>query len=156
LGGIGGGFTLIKYRQKDLRTNLALEKGLSGTPGNAGQPGLGGKYGNTAVRVEITTERSRRRGGPAGWFGNRKRVINTNINHYMTEIHTTAPSGNLRSTLNSLNRMVPNQYFKAITDMHKKFFTDSSKTIKFSYFMPQDNGLNNEDVSYIQQVSTQL
>ena len=78
----------------------------------------------------------------------------------MTEIGTTAPPGNLRSTLNSVNRMVPSQLnkqdFKTITDMHKKFFTDSSKTNKFAYFMPQDNALSNEDVSFIQQVSGQL
>jgi hypothetical protein len=160
LGGNSGRFALIKYRQKDLKSIYVLEKGLSGTPGSSGKPGLGGKSGNTAVREEITTESSRRRGGVRGWFGGREIKKDTSINHRMTEIDKTAPSGNLSTTLNSLNRMVPGQLnkhdLKTITDMHRKFFTDSSKTIKFPYFLPQGNGLSKEDVSYIQQVSTQL
>ncbi len=143
-----------------MKATFVLEKGLSGTPGNPGQPGLGGKYGNTAFRDEVTTESSRRRGGVRGWFGSRKRVINTSINHRMAENLRNAPPSNLRSTLNALNRMLPGHLnkhdFKTITEMHGKFFTDSSKTIKFPYFMPPGNGLSKEDVSYIQQVSTQL
>jgi hypothetical protein len=151
---------LISYKKKNLKASYVLDNGINGTSGNAGKPGLGGKYGNTAVRDEITTESSSRRGGPAGWFGGINIKKTTTINHRMTENLTTAPPGNLRSTLNSLNRMVPSQLnkqdFKTITDMHKKFFTDSSKTNKFAYFIPQDNALNNEDVSFIQQVSGQL
>ena len=157
IGGYGHGYSIINYRQKNLKKTPMTDNGVNGPHGSSGKPGLGGKYGNTAVRQVIRTESCRRRGGPRGWFGAIKcHTDETTLNH-MTPNPTIAASGVWRTTWNAINQNLPSQLnkmnaHKYLVDQYSKFASDS--VAKSQTFLSQGI-FNADDTIFIKQVLMQ-
>lgn len=158
IGGYGHGYSIINYRQKISKKTPMTDNGVNGPHGSSGQPGLGGKYGNTAVRQVMRTESCRRRGGIPGLFGAEKCHIDETTLNNMTPNPTIAASGFWMTTWNAINQSLPNQLNKMnsytyLVDQYKKFFTDSVATK--SQTLLSKAILNADDTTFIKQVLMQ-
>jgi hypothetical protein len=157
IGGYGHGYSVINYRQKNFKKSPITDNGLNGAHGSSGQPGMGGKYGDTAVRKVVKNKSCTRRGGPRGWFGSRICHIDATTLNNMSPSPAIAASGEWRTTWNAINQNLPTQLNKInaqsyLVDEYNKFSSDS--VAKSQTFLSQAI-LNANDTTFIKQVLMQ-
>jgi len=132
------------------------ENGLSGPVGKPGEPGVGGKFGNTAVKKVVRTETTRRKGGLFNKiFNNKVTDISYSTHLDMTYNANVAASGSYKYTKNTLNLKYPIQLSKIALQLpstikhYMEFLYESSQTkekLPVGVF-------SKEDAAYIDQVS---
>jgi hypothetical protein len=129
------------------------ENGLSGL---MGKPGVGGKFGNTAVKKVVRTETTRRKGGLFNKiFNNKVTDVSYSTHLDMTYNADVAASGSYKYTKNTLNLKHPIQLSKIALQLpstikqHMEFLFESSKTKE-----KRPVGVfSKEDAAFIDQVS---